>query len=1031
MIDDSLSNNDGQGLNGGSISNAGTIEILGNELKAGVIHNNTVAGNWGNVYGGAVYNTGFIGAIFANFENNGVTTAQSLFASTEGHGGAIYNNGTISQIGWRENFVKFSNNFADPKKIGTGGAISNASGATIQSIYADFVGNYANADGGAVFNEGTINLIGQSDRHSSFKENTSGLAGNARGGAISNENGGRISTIYADFEGNSTYQYGGAINNYGSSASKGSWIGLISGSFISNTFTMATSERPVATGAGGAICNIRSAIDSVSNSLFQQNGSGSNSYQGRGGAIFNAGTITSISDSSFIANKVIGSSSQGGAIFNGDYSSGVIDNIQNVVFDGNKVGGSGGGIHNSYVGKIHELSNVSFSENNAGLYGGAIHNEGEIDTISYGVFKSNSAYEGGAVNNDAKIGKIINNVFEKNKADRGGAISNYGSIEQISGTAFIGNVAEGDKGGAIYNSRYRSITFTGSNALTNNTAAGKPNDITNDGDLNFGIEGNDHIKTTIGSGIDGTGSINLNSGELVVSGKGTAIKQAQANFKGGTNVVITVSDRNVVLNDRALHASEVGNLQSQTEKSILHTTEGLTIADDARLTIAGANAGMTYIVASDTGPGVNNAGDGWRGVNLIDSSNVLLEFQRVDGDAEKGTVMVTSSAQDAAVVLPCVDIPNNLNVLSSSGKIDANSDLSGIRFLSRATDKQYLSSGLKQMEEVINSAAQVGTAGAVKNITYSGTGMFNRTINKRLSLFGAFQNGKDSGLWVDVVGMHQRNQDMSACSGKTCGDKTRFGHSIDMGGIVAGIDASLGTGYRVGLAVMAGTGSASSKGDFSRTTNDTDFWGVSAYSSWNKDNWNIMGNVSYVHFDNDVDQYLESALQMGNKLTADISSYQLSMGFLAEYRIQLGNAVDLLPHLGVRYDRLVASGFKTDSDGGTVFNTSRDAMDIYSVPLGVGIQGTFNTRDDWVFKPQADLTCIFAEGDTKDHTKVSAVGLEAFDSIRTRIVDRTSVAGGVGFELQKDNTSISVHYDAMYSSRQMWQGLLAKVVYLF
>ena len=127
--------------------------------------------------------------------------------------------------------------------------------------------------------------------------------------------------------------------------------------------------------------------------------------------------------------------------------------------------------------------------------------------------------------------------------------------------------------------------------------------ITNDGDLNFGIARNDHIKTTIGSGIDGTGSINLNSGELVVSGKGTAIKQAQANFKGGTNVVITVSDRNVVLNDRALHASEVGNLQSQTEKSILHTTEGLTIADDARLTIAGANAGMTYIVASDTGPG--------------------------------------------------------------------------------------------------------------------------------------------------------------------------------------------------------------------------------------------------------------------------------------------------------------------------------------------------------------------------------------------------------------------------------------------
>ena len=60
-----------------------------------------------------------------------------------------------------------------------------------------------------------------------------------------------------------------------------------------------------------------------------------------------------------------------------------------------------------------------------------------------------------------------------------------------------------------------------------------------------------------------------------------------------------------------------------------------------------------------------------------------------------------------------------------------------------------------------------------------------------------------------------------------------------------------------------------------------------------------------------------------------------------------------------------------------------------------------------------------------------AEGLKAADSIRTRIVDRTSIMAGVGFDMQKENKSFGLHYEAMYSSRQMWQGLMAKIVYAF
>lgn len=1019
---DPLSGNVLKDTNGAAVNNAGTVGSIGTAGGTGVIQDNQITADWpvsSVLQGGAVANSGNIVAIYADFVGNTIDSGRRY----EGSGGAIYNSGGIEQIGEANLFRQFGQNAVIGNK-GEGGAISNASAGVITYIYADFGNNSSVGYGGAIYNEGTITQIGQADRHSIFSVNkTSGNANNNRGGAIANDNGGRITDIYADFQKNAAYHYGGAISNYGTS-SNNSWIGSISGSFTDNTFTGRS-------GYGGAIANIRSTIESISGSRFIQNGAGSGADDGRGGAIFNGGgTINGISGSHFSENRLTGTNSDGGAIFNGDFSDSLIDSIQTVTFTDNEAGRSGGAVYNSYNGTINVLSDAIFSSNKAGQYGGAIHNEGKIGIISGTNFMGNSSYEGGAINNDGQIVQILNSTFEQNSSDWGGAISNYGSIGDISGGTFKGNIATGAKGGAIYNNGYGTITFTANNTFENNIAAGKPNDITNDGKLNFGTPQQEHEKTIIGSGIDGNGEMTLNSGELEIAG-GRTVEQGQATFKDGTNVLVTVSDGNIVQDGYAANVSEVENLDTQKNKSIIRTTGGLTITDGASLTVAGANAGKTYLIAVDDGGSVQNAGSGWKGGNLVDSSNVLLDFRRVEGDTGQGTVMVTSSAKNAADALPCVDIPDNLNALSSGGKIDVDSAVTGIRFLSRATDRQYLSGGQAQMEDVINSAAQIGTAGAVKNIAYSGAGMFNRAVEKRLSRSGTWQEDQENGLWVDIIGMHQRNHGMPVCSGKECGDRTRFGHRIDMGGIVAGIDRHFGENHRAGMALMAGTGSASSKGDFNHTKNDTDFFGMSVYGGWDYGNWNIMGNVSYAHFDNDIDQSLPIALQMGNKLKADISSHQWSAGIRGEYRIRFENGIDLLPHAGIRYDRLVTSGFQTESDAGSVFSTEKDAMNIYSLPLGAGVYGTFRSRDGWTFRPQADLTAIFAAGDIRDKTEVSAVGLEATDSISTRIVDRTSVMAGIGFEMQKGNKSFGLHYDAMYSSRQMWQGVMAKMVCQF
>ena len=966
---------------GAAIFNEGTIGAIGEAGTSGVFSGNTVnSSGISKARGGAIYNasTGKIDAIYVGFENN--TSSNSA--------GAIYNEGEIGQIGHPEQAVTFLVNAAEN---GNGGAIDNASSGTIREIHAIFTGNKAKSGGGAINNSGEITVIS-----GSFEENE-----------VISESGS-----------------GGAISNTGK-------IGTINSNFIKNGVGIAgTGASYMKTGRGGAIHNeSMGSIVSINGSFVENEASSS------GGAIQNNGFIGTITGE-FSNNKVTNGSnstvsSDGGALTN----LGEITSIVNTTFTSNISGKYGGAIDSS--GTIGEISGNVFANNATGWEGGAIANErGAISKVSGNVFRQNHSEDyGGAVSNyKGTIGDMSDNLFVGNAAGIvGGAIFNDGILADVSDTRFIGNSA-GQEGGAIYNQD--TVTFSGENTFSGNTASGKPNDITNEGTLNFGAAGQEHKKTTIGSGIDGTGEMNLNSGELEIA-EGRTVEQGKAAFAGGTNVLVTVGDSNMIMDGHAASASEVENPASQKDKSIIRTTGGLNIADGARLTVTGANAGKTYLIAVDDGGSVQNAGNGWKGDNLIDSSNVLLDFRRVEGDTEKGTVMVTSSARDAREVLPCVDIPDNLNALVSGQKIDVDSAAAGIRFLSRATDSRYMPGGKTQMEEVINSASQIATAGAVKNLTYSGSGMFNRAIENHLSR--TLQSGdtirphekKHTDLWVDLIGMHQRNHGMPACSGKECGDTTRFGHRIDMAGIIGGIDRRFDENRHAGIALMAGSGSVSSKGDFSHTKNDVDFWGASLYGGYDRDNWNVTGNVSYTHFDSDIRQSLPSSLSVGNRLRADVASHLWSAGIRGEYRIRFDNGFDLLPHVGLRYDRLVTSGFRTRADEGTVFSTGRDTQNIYSLPVGAGIRGSFKNRSAWTFTPRADLTAIFAAGDIRDKTEVSASGMDATDSISTRIVDRTSIMAGIGLDMQKDNKSFGLHYNAMYSSRQMWQGLMAKVVLRF
>ena len=208
-----------------------------------------------------------------------------------------------------------------------GGAIYNES-INNANIYADFIGNYA------------------SSLHSSP---------NSHGGAIYNNNNGKISNITGDFIGNyakatpsSEAGYsssnGGAIYNSGT-------IGNISGNFIDNYVSSSNYMS-----SGGAIYN-NGTIDNINGHFIGNYAAGASVFLGA--AIHNErGTINNIAGD-FIGNYISSATASfGGAIYNG--FNGTIGNITGD-FIGNYVSSSadisyGGAIYN-YGGTIKNIVN--------------------------------------------------------------------------------------------------------------------------------------------------------------------------------------------------------------------------------------------------------------------------------------------------------------------------------------------------------------------------------------------------------------------------------------------------------------------------------------------------------------------------------------------------------------------------------------------------------------------------------------------------------------------------------------------------
>lgn len=478
----------------------------------------------------------------------------------------------------------------------------------------------------------------------------------------------------------------------------------------------------------------------------------------------------------------------------------------------------------------------------------------------------------------------------------------------------------------------------------------------------------------------------------------------------------------------------------------------LSVAEGAKLLVTDAVAGQDYTIVANaatvqdgTGTTITNGGTVWKTEGLSTTTDMISLGDAVfDGTNTK----VTTSAvrNDAHTVFPNLSdgMANAVNDLYTghAGKpnwdyADVNSDQMGVRFLSRATDNRFLGMDKEAAAESIESAARIAFAGAVPQMTKMASDAGTNAVVNRLGFANPAdgaqamdaegqivdRNTTGFALWIAPLWQSQHGWGMDA-------DSMDYGFNGNLGGVSLGADYTFENAIRAGITFNIGGGYAeSSGGDLSSTDNRMNFWGLGAYAGWNYENFGVMADVSYTSTWNDLKQDVDSRMGMGD-LEADVQATAISAGLRAEYLLQT-SAMDIIPHIGVRYMSLNTWGYDVDTHGGTVLEGDSLHQDIWTFPIGVTFSKDIALDSGWNFKPSLDFSVIPAAGDIKAKHDVHFTGLPGTYEVETQMMDYLTWQGGVGLELANDNMSIGVNYTLQAGQHTTGHGVFGSFRYEF
>ena len=433
------------------------------------------------------------------------------------------------------------------------------------------------------------------------------------------------------------------------------------------------------------------------------------------------------------------------------------------------------------------------------------------------------------------------------------------------------------------------------------------------------------------------------------------------------------------LEDSLTVKSRNGNFVTRVKVNSISkvTIDGLTIAPSTN-TSSGSGTGT-----GDTG----NAG------NTTTPSNPATPSQPSNPSAGGNTSGSTEEVVEVATRNSYFNVSNALyNTFHEAHQFGTTG--AGADFLSAVAGET--TNGGKEAEQ----AARLGQLGGIYQTALTTSRMIDRTVANRTGV--ANTSGtlftpdakKGVSVWATPVFNYTDADGLNS-------DGLGYGSSVKLSSLAVGADYLADNNVRADGFFHVGTGKADGNGLADSTDGDVSFWGLGIYGSYTYDKFDISGDLSWTKIKDDVDSSLN--MYAYHKLGADIDSTLVKASVNGQYRFTVGS-VDLVPNAGLHYTNIKVDGYNVKADGLTVAKIGSSTANIFSIPVGLSVEKTFDLGNDWKLKPVANVSVSYNMGDTDTDFTSSFVGL-AGDKLKAEIIDDFTYGAGAGLSLTKNNTA--------------------------
>lgn len=462
------------------------------------------------------------------------------------------------------------------------------------------------------------------------------------------------------------------------------------------------------------------------------------------------------------------------------------------------------------------------------------------------------------------------------------------------------------------------------------------------------------------------GNQTLESGKGAISVDGS--KTGSSDF--GTVVAgsFTAADNSVVMVDG----------QSIKENAAVSGVTDVAISSDSILYVDGAKKGETYKVLA--GSGIDQ---GWADDNIIsDNSLIIFTGDHTDNDNFDVTASydkVNNVYGEGAVVIDSIVDKTLAEKTAGDKAFDFFND--AVNYKNNATKAAQV--------EALNSVANMGELAGVNHGTYSMSNAMTDAVAHHLSL--ATHGEQDKDIWAHYI--HNKEDIDGMNFGGVDGS-----YEAQYNGIVIGSDLYKNGKTTAGIALSYADGNINGSTFASSTKNEAEYYGASLYGRIDNGNSAILGDISYMHSDNDITQN-----NSGHEITASADADAFSIGIRAEQAYKAG-AGKFVPYAGIRYMHLGAGDYSNSL--GMEYNA--DDQNLWLLPVGVTYSAEVQSGD-WTVKPIAEVGYVWTMGDRDTDQTVSLNG--ASDTFGFETADSGSFIGRLGIEAEKSDVTYGLSYE--------------------